>query len=107
MKLEAYMKEECLRQAVEITRAYASSGENKHGPVAEFLEQMYGTLMGLMEGIREGDEECLRQAVEITRAYASSGENKHGPVAEFLEQMYRRLSNLRERPPEPETMERA
>ncbi len=55
MKLEAYVKEECLRQAVEITKAYAQSGENKHGPVTELLEQVYRRLLDLRREI-SGEE---------------------------------------------------
>lgn len=47
MKLQTYDREECLRQAVEITKAYAQSGENKHGPVTEFLENTYKKLLEL------------------------------------------------------------
>ncbi|MGB9712331.1 MAG: hypothetical protein ACP5SG_09470 [Dissulfurimicrobium sp.] len=47
IKLNTYDKEECLRQAVEITKNYAQSGENKHGPVAEFLENVYKKLLEL------------------------------------------------------------
>ncbi len=54
MKLEAYIKEECLRQAVEITKAYAQSGENKHGPVTELLEQVYRRLLELRAEAQDG-----------------------------------------------------
>lgn len=47
MKLQTYEKEECFRQAVEVTKAYAQSGENKHGPVTEFLENIYKKLIEL------------------------------------------------------------
>ena len=47
MKNKAYIQEECLRYAVEITKAYAQSGENKHGPVVEFLESIYKKLLEL------------------------------------------------------------
>ncbi|MDA8162250.1 MAG: hypothetical protein M0022_04995 [Desulfobacteraceae bacterium] len=47
MRLETYDKEECLRQAVEITKTYAQSGENKHGPVTDFLENIYKKLIEL------------------------------------------------------------
>jgi hypothetical protein len=47
MKLEICAKEECLRQALEITKAYAQSGENKHGPMTEFLELVYQKLLEL------------------------------------------------------------
>ncbi len=53
MKLETYEREECLRQAVEITRAYAQSGENKHGPVTDFLESIYNKLLELRGTIDE------------------------------------------------------
>ncbi len=41
----SYIKEECLKYAVEITKAYARSGENKHGPVVDFLEAIYNKLI--------------------------------------------------------------
>ena len=47
MKLEAFAKEECLRQAVEMAKTYAQSGENKHGPMIEFLEDVYHKLLEL------------------------------------------------------------
>jgi len=47
MKLQVYNKEECLRQAVDIARAYAQSGENKHGAMTEFLENVYKKLLEL------------------------------------------------------------
>ena len=54
MKLELYSKEECLKQAVEITKAYAQSGENKHGPVPEFLENVFRKLLELKkDSLRE------------------------------------------------------
>ncbi len=53
MKLEVFEREECLRQAVEITRAYAQSGENKHGPVTDFLESIYKKLLELREDINK------------------------------------------------------
>lgn len=46
-KLQIYDKEECLRQAVEITKSYAQSGENKHGQIADFLETVYNKLLEL------------------------------------------------------------
>jgi len=49
MKNNDFVREECLRFAVEITKAYARSGENKHGPVAEFLESVYRKLVALRE----------------------------------------------------------
>jgi len=55
MKLEIYAKEECLRQAVEITRTYAQSGENKHGPVTELLEQVYHKLLELRADVSKND----------------------------------------------------
>ena len=56
MKIAGYAKEECLRQAVEITRAYAQSGENKHGPVVELLESVYRKLLELRhDALDEGD----------------------------------------------------
>ncbi len=56
---ERYVKEECLKYAVEITRAYAQSGENKHGPVPEFLEGVFKRLLELRE--RYIDEEDERE----------------------------------------------
>ncbi len=53
MKLEVFEREECLRQAVEITRAYAQSGENKHGPVTDFLESIYKKLLELRGDINK------------------------------------------------------
>jgi len=47
MKLPEYIKDECLRQAVEITKAYAQSGEIKHGSITKFLEQVYKKLLEL------------------------------------------------------------
>lgn len=47
MELQTFDKEECLRQAVEIAKAYAQSGENKHGPIAEFIEIVYKKLLEL------------------------------------------------------------
>ena len=52
MDMKDYEKEECLKQAVEIAKAYAQSGENKHGPVADLLETVYRKLLSLR---REGD----------------------------------------------------
>ena len=46
-KLQTYDKEECLRQAVAITKSYAQSGENKHGQIADFLEIVYNKLLEL------------------------------------------------------------
>jgi len=57
MKLELYEQEECLRQAVEITRAYAQSGENKHGPVADFLDSIYRKLLAIRSTISENRPE--------------------------------------------------
>ena len=57
MKLETYEKEECLRQAVEITRAYAQSGENKHGPVNDFLDSIYRKLLEIRSSISEKPED--------------------------------------------------
>ncbi len=45
----SFVREECLRYAVEITKAYAQSGENKHGPVVDFLEAVYKKLLELRE----------------------------------------------------------
>ena len=53
MGLNSFEKEECLKQAVEIAKAYARSGENKHGPVADFLEMVYRRLLSLKEEITE------------------------------------------------------
>jgi len=47
MKFPEYIKDECLRQAVEIAKAYAQSGENKHGPITDFIEQVYKKLLEL------------------------------------------------------------
>ncbi len=55
MGLKNFEKEECLKQAVEITKAYARSGENKHGPVADFLEMVYRRLLQLREEIGSGN----------------------------------------------------
>jgi hypothetical protein len=52
MKSEIYTKEECLRQAVDITKAYAQSGENKHGAMAEFLESVYRKLLEISSSIK-------------------------------------------------------
>lgn len=49
IKLQTYEKEECLRQAVEITKSYAQSGENKHGQIADFLETVYNKLLELKQ----------------------------------------------------------
>ncbi len=57
MSLKNFEKEECLKQAVEIAKAYASSGENKHGPVADFLEMVYRRLLRLREEISDSLEE--------------------------------------------------
>ena len=51
---ERFVREECLRQAVEITKAYARSGENKHGPVTEFLEAVFQKLLELR--LKSGQE---------------------------------------------------
>ncbi len=56
MSLKNFEKEECLKQAVEIAKAYASSGENKHGPVADFLEMVYRRLLRLREEISDSLE---------------------------------------------------
>jgi hypothetical protein len=53
MKSEIYTKEECLRQAVDITKAYAQSGENKHGAMAEFLDSVYRKLLEISASIRK------------------------------------------------------
>ena len=55
MTLKGFDKEECLKQAVEITKAYARSGENKHGPVADFLEMVYRRLLSLKQEINESE----------------------------------------------------
>lgn len=55
MTLETYSKEECLRQAVEITKTYAQSGENKHGPVTELLELVYRKLLELRADVIKND----------------------------------------------------
>ncbi len=56
MGLNSFEKEECLKQAVEITKAYARSGENKHGPVADFLEMVYRRLLSLRKEISGENE---------------------------------------------------
>jgi XTP/dITP diphosphohydrolase len=43
--LENYEKNECLKMAVDITRAYAQSGENKHGQLTDVLEKTYEKLL--------------------------------------------------------------
>lgn len=43
--LEKYEKNECLKMAVDITRAYAQSGENKHGPLIDVLDKVYEKLV--------------------------------------------------------------
>ncbi len=53
MQLKSFDKEECLKQAVEITKAYARSGENKHGNVADFLEMVYRRLLSLKQEVIE------------------------------------------------------
>ncbi len=60
MRLESYVKEECLRQAVEVAKAYAQSGENKHGPVTELLEQVYRRLLDLRSEVQERAEDANR-----------------------------------------------
>jgi hypothetical protein len=55
MTLEIYAKEECLRQAVEITKTYVQSGENKHGPAIEFLEAVYQKLLELRANVSKND----------------------------------------------------
>ncbi len=54
---ERYIKEECLKYAVEITRAYAQSGENKHGPVPDFLENVFRRLLEIREKFIDHQEE--------------------------------------------------
>jgi len=56
MKLKVYAKEECLRQAVEITKTYAQSGENKHGPITEFLDHIYKKLIELRADVTKDDQ---------------------------------------------------
>ncbi|NDY42509.1 hypothetical protein G3N55_06595 [Dissulfurirhabdus thermomarina] len=51
MKDSTYVREECLRQTVEIAKAYAQSGENKHGPMTEFLDAVYRKLIELREDL--------------------------------------------------------
>jgi len=43
--LENYEKNDCLKMAVDITRAYAQSGENKHGQLTDVLEKIYEKLL--------------------------------------------------------------
>jgi len=58
MENKKYIQEECLRYAVEITKAYAQSGENKHGPVVDFLEAIYNKLIDIREKhFKKGDVE--------------------------------------------------
>ncbi len=57
MELQVYDREECLRQAVEIAKAYAQSGENKHGPLAEFIEIVYKKLLYLRQDVICGEKE--------------------------------------------------
>ncbi len=58
MKLPEYIKDECLRQAVEIAKAYAQSGENKHGPITDFIEQVYNKLLELKTSSFKTDKEA-------------------------------------------------
>jgi len=60
MELMVVDREECLRQAVEIAKAYAQSGENKHGPITDFIEGVY------------------RKLVEIRAEVSSSGQTSSG-----------------------------
>lgn len=46
-----------MRQAVEIAKAYAQSGENKHGPLAEFIEIVYKKLLYLRQDVICGEKE--------------------------------------------------
>ncbi len=57
MRLELYEQEECLRQAVEITKAYAQSGENKHGPVTDFLDSVYRKLLDIRSTLSDNKPE--------------------------------------------------
>ena len=54
--LSSYEKEECLKNAIEISRAYASSGENKHGHVAELMESLYRKLIHIRSEIKSDSE---------------------------------------------------
>lgn len=57
MELMMVDREECLRQAVEIAKAYAQSGENKHGPMTDFLEGVYRKLLEIRtEVVASGDQ---------------------------------------------------
>ena len=55
--LSSYEKEECLKNAIEIVRAYASSGENKHGHVADLVETLYRKIKDIRTEIKSGSEE--------------------------------------------------
>lgn len=49
--LENYEKNECLKMAVDITRAYAQSGENKHGQLTDVLEKTYEKLLEIKKKV--------------------------------------------------------
>ncbi|GEM_PF-775437 len=49
--IELQEKEECLKHAVEITKAYAQSGENKHGNLMDFLEHVYEKLVQIKQSM--------------------------------------------------------
>lgn len=51
MELKVYDREECFRQTVEIAKAYAQSGEMKHGPMTEFLEKIYNKLIEIKKDV--------------------------------------------------------
>lgn len=51
--IEIQEQEECLRYAVEITKAYAQSGENKHGNLTDFLENVYEKLVQIKKNMHE------------------------------------------------------
>jgi len=46
-----------MRRAVEIAKAYAQSGENKHGPLAEFIEIVYKKFLDLRKDVIRGEKE--------------------------------------------------
>jgi hypothetical protein len=59
--LSSYEKEECLKNAIDIARAYASSGENKHGHVAELVESLYRKLITIRTEIKTDSENTNKE----------------------------------------------
>jgi hypothetical protein len=55
-RLEFYEKEECLKNAIDIAKAYASSGENKHGHVADLIESLYRKIVSIRMEIKSEKE---------------------------------------------------